>query len=55
MKFIDGDRLQKLVVKAVTGTVIGIGGSAVLKLGSKIAVDSINEIVNGVRESAEAK
>lgn len=46
----DKDKIQELAVKAIVGGVIGIGGSALLKLGTKVCADAVNELVNEVRD-----
>ncbi len=48
----DKEKIQELVVKAVVGGVIGIGGSALLKLGTKVCADAVNEMVNELSEKA---
>lgn len=47
----DKEQLKEELVKLGVGAVIGIGGSALLKLGSRVCTDAVLEIGKGVKES----
>ena len=46
MGIINKDQIRELVVKVTVGAIIGIGGSALLKLGSKVCCDAVLETIN---------
>lgn len=48
------EQLKETAVKMGVGALIGIGGSALLKLGSKVCSDAILELMNqGAEKAAE--
>lgn len=50
----DTEQLKETAVKLGVGALIGIGGSALLKLGSKVCSDAILDLMNqGAEKAAE--
>lgn len=50
----DTEQLKETAVKLGVGALIGIGGSALLKLGSKVCSDAILDLMNqGTEKAAE--
>lgn len=50
----DTEQLKETAVKLGVGALIGIGGSALLKLGSKVCSDAILDFMNqGAEKAAE--